>query len=89
MEIFDESGVPLVIGATNLQFDFYAVDNTGGQMRDPFDGMNPFTGADDGLTAGFVSPLVYEIDVVPGPGVLCVLGFPGLLLGCQRRRPWV
>jgi hypothetical protein len=33
-------------------------------MRDPFDGINPFTGTDDFLTAAFVSPLVWEIDVL-------------------------
>ncbi len=33
-------------------------------MRDPFDGVNPFTGTDDGLNAAFVSPLVWEIDVL-------------------------
>ena len=33
-------------------------------MRDPFDGINPFTGTDDGLNAAFVSPLVWEIDVL-------------------------
>jgi len=49
---------------THIEFDFYSVDNTGGQMRDPFDGVNPFTGTDDGLTAAFVSPLVWEIDVL-------------------------
>ena len=48
---------------THLQFDFYSVDNTQGEMRDPFDGVNPFTGADDGMAAAFVSPLVWEIDV--------------------------
>jgi hypothetical protein len=48
---------------TDIEFDFYSVDNTLGEMRDPFDGLNPFTGTDDGLTAAFVSPLVWEIDV--------------------------
>lgn len=49
---------------THIEFDFYSVDNTGGQMRDPFDGVNPFTSTDDGLNAAFVSPLVWEIDVL-------------------------
>jgi hypothetical protein len=86
VEIFDDSGAPLVAGATNLQFDFYCVDNTSGQMRDPFDGVNPFTGVDDGLTSAFVGPLLWEIDVVPSPGTLGVVGMPGLLLGRRRRR---
>ena len=49
---------------THIEFDFYSVDNTGGEMRDPFNGVNPFTGTDDGLDAAFVSPLVWEIDVL-------------------------
>lgn len=54
----------LATGVTHLEFDFYAVDNTQGEMRDPFDGVNPFTSTDDGLPAAFVSPLVWEIDVL-------------------------
>lgn len=50
--------------ATHVQLDFYSVDNTGGEMRDPFDGGNAFTTTDDGLNAAFVSPLVWEIDLL-------------------------
>jgi hypothetical protein len=64
LEIFDDASETLLSGVTNLQFDFYAVDNTQGQYRDPFDGINPFTGIDDELTAAFSSPLIWEIDVV-------------------------
>jgi len=64
VEIFDDSSPTLLTGIQALQFNFYSVDNTAGQMRDPFDGVNPFTGIDDGLTAAFVSPLIYEIDVI-------------------------
>lgn len=64
LKIFDDASEILVNSVTNLQFDFYAVDNTGGQYRDPFDGVNPFTSIDDGLTAAFVAPLIWEIDVV-------------------------
>ncbi|WP_428388888.1 PEP-CTERM sorting domain-containing protein [Mucisphaera sp.] len=67
-EIFDANNGNLASGVTNLQFDFYAVDNTGGQYRDPFEGVNPFTGIDDGLSFAFVSPLVLEIDVIGAPG---------------------
>lgn len=63
VEIFDDASTPIATGVTNLQFDFYSVDNTLGENRDPFDGTNPFTGFDDGLSAAFVSPLVWEIDV--------------------------
>lgn len=63
-EIYDDAGGAIAAGVTNLQFDFYAVNNTGGQYRDPFDGVNPFTQIDDGLTAAFQSPLIWEIDVL-------------------------
>lgn len=85
--IFDRGG-PLATGVTNLIFDLYAVDDTMGVIRDPFDGMNPFTGTDDGLTASFVAPLIFELDVIavpePGTGVLLALG---LALVTAARRP--
>ena len=49
---------------THVELDFFSVDNTQGEMRDPFDGANPFTGLDDSLSAAFVSPLVWEIDLL-------------------------
>ena len=79
VRIFDDAGGPLVTGATNLIFEFYAVDNTGGEYRDPFDGMNPYTNVDDGLSAAFVAPLVWEVDVIPEPAS-CLLLLTGL--GC-------
>jgi len=54
----------LAMEATHIEFDFYSVDNTQGQMRDPYAGINPFTGTDDGLSAPIASPLVWEIDVL-------------------------
>ncbi len=66
-QLTDDSGF-LARNATHVRFDFYSVDNTLGQMRDPFNGINPFTGTDDGLGAAFVSPLVWEIDVIGEPG---------------------
>lgn len=73
-----------------LEFDFYAVDNTGGQYRDAWNGVNPFTGIDDGLTAAFVSPIVREIDVfgepVPEPATLAALGLGALVLMRRRNR---
>jgi hypothetical protein len=62
-QLTDASGF-LARAATHVQFDLYSVHNTLGEMRDPFDGVNPFTGIDDGLTPAFVSPLVWEIDVL-------------------------
>ena len=61
-QLTDDTGF-LVKNVTHLRFDFYSVDNTAGQMRDPFDGINPFTGQNDGLNTAFVSPLLLEIDV--------------------------
>lgn len=62
----------LARGTTHIRLDFYAVDNTLGEARDPFDGVNPFTGVDDGYDAPIVSPLVWEIDVLGqlNPGTL-------------------
>jgi hypothetical protein len=76
VRVFDDASTILASGVTNLQFALYAVDNTGGEMRDPFDGVNPFTTVDDGLTAAFVSPLVFELDVlapIPEPTSLGLL----------------
>lgn len=86
--VFDSASATLASGVTNLQFDFYSVDNTGGQYRDPFDGVNPFTGIDDGLTAAFVSPLVFEIDVlrVPEPATAALLLGGMALMGVGRRK---
>ncbi len=84
-QLTDDAGA-LASGVTSLRFDFYSVDNTGGEMRDPYDGVNPFTGSDDGLSAAFVSPLVWEIDVVgvPEPTTIGLLGLG--LIGFLRRR---
>ncbi|MGD9634265.1 MAG: cellulase family glycosylhydrolase [Pirellulales bacterium] len=70
VRIFHDDGTPIVEGVTHLRFDFYAAANIPGVMLDPFDGVNPFTGIDDGLAAAYVSPLVREIDVL---GALSVL----------------
>jgi hypothetical protein len=87
VKIVDDSGGPLATGVTNIQFDLYSVDNTGGQNRDPYDGVNPFTGADDGLTAAFVSPLVFEIDVaIPEPSTALLVGCGLVALWSTARR---
>ena len=62
-QLTDTTGL-LASRVTHLDLDFFAVDNTGGEMRDPFDGINPFTGGDDLFTAAFVSPLVWEVDLL-------------------------
>lgn len=76
VEVFDDGGGSIAQGVTNIQFSFYAVNNTLGEMRDPFgpqdpndplndpnNANNPFTGTNDGLTAAIEAPLVWEIDV--------------------------
>jgi hypothetical protein len=85
--VFDNASATLLAGVTNIQFDLYGVDNTGGQMRDPFDGVNPFTSLDDGLSAPNSSPLVFELDVnpVPEPMTLGLMALGGLLLARRRR----
>lgn len=82
VSIKDDASPVLAADVTNLQFDFYAVDNSQGQYRDPFDGVNPFTNIDDNLSAAFVSPLVFEIDVIaipePASALLGLMGLVGL-----------
>lgn len=82
VEIFDDAG-QLASNVDKLQFDFYAVDNTQGQYRDAWDGVNPFTSVDDGLNAAISSPLIWEIDVLPEPTSLVLLSLAALAI---RRR---
>jgi hypothetical protein len=86
-QLTDASG-HLARNVTHIEFDFYSVDNTGGEMRDPFDGANPFTGTDDDLNAAFVSPLVWEIDVLgtdSPPSLSARLSGPDLQLAWLSR----
>jgi hypothetical protein len=66
VQITDDTGALLAAGATHIRFWFYGVDNTQGQMRDPFSGMNTFTGLDDGLSNPNTSPEIWEVDVIEG-----------------------
>lgn len=90
--IEDDGAGLLATNVTALIFEFYAVDNTGGEMRDPFDGVNPFNGVDDGLTAAFVAPLVWEIDVlgrstiIPEPASAALLGLAALMIVRRGRQ---
>ncbi len=88
LKIFDDGGAPLATGVTNLTVELYAVDNTQGENRDPFDGVNPFTGVNDGLTFAVQSPLVWEIDVVSVPEPTTTLLLLGglVVLSAGRRR---
>lgn len=71
LRIYDDAGAPLVLRASHLRFYFYGVDNTQGQMRDPFDGVNLFTNMDDTLLRPNTSPLVWEIDALGSAGEVC------------------
>ncbi len=89
VSIADSGGGTLAAGVTDVRFELYAVDNTGGEMRDPFDGVNPFTSVDDGLNVPIASPLVFELDVVaavpePATWALGALALAGL--AAVRRR---
>lgn len=87
VSVYDDLGAALIpAGVTDLIFKLFAVDNTQGQMRDPFDGVNPYTGIDDGLSAPNTSPLIMELDVfaVPEPATLGLLALGTLAL--IRRR---
>lgn len=90
VEITNSGGGPLATGVTHVVFDFYAVDNTQGELRDPFAGVNPFTGIDDGFNAPIASPLVWEIDVIgvpePATGMLAAAALVGLIAQRRRRR---
>lgn len=89
VSIFDDASAAMIAGVTNLQFDFYAVSNTQGQMQDPFgdeidpvnpeipENTNPFTGTIDGIKAAFESPLIWEIDVNGQAAALTNANFDG------------
>jgi len=92
VSIFDDAAAALLSGVTNLQFDFYATNNTQGQMRDAWgsttdavsaadptnpDNINPFTGVSDGLTGAISSPLIWEIDVLGQAAAVANANFNG------------
>lgn len=74
--------------AVAVRFYFFAVHNTVNENRDYINGVNPFTGVDDGFSAAQVSPLVREIDIeaVPEPGTMIALGAGLAALAARRRR---
>lgn len=65
VSVFDNSDSVMLSGVTDIIFNLYSVSNNANQMRDAFDGVNPFTNVDDTFDAAFQSPLVLEIDVLP------------------------
>jgi hypothetical protein len=67
----------LTEGVTHMRFDLYAASNLNGVMLDPYSGTNAFTGLDDGLTRAYVSPKVWEIDVLGSAEALIPGDFDG------------
>ncbi|MGD9634267.1 MAG: hypothetical protein AB7G28_20935 [Pirellulales bacterium] len=72
LSIYNDASPTMASGVTDLVINLYAVGSdidelspTRGIHGDHFDGVNPLTGVDDGIRSAFVSPLVFEIDVLP------------------------
>lgn len=90
VEITDDGGALLGSGVTDITFDFYA-SGVGNDAMDPFDGLNPFTGLDDGFAAAVTSTSFSEVDVIgtatiPEPSAAVLLGLCGLALILRRRK---
>ena len=64
--VWDSQSPILLGGVTHLEFDFFAV-GSGQEMRDPYDGENPYTVDDDDLAAAVSAPYLWEIDVIGEP----------------------
>lgn len=75
-KLYDAVG-PLATNVKYIKFRFYSCTHgwstpggQGGWFSDPFDGVNPYTGVDDGIVAPDGSPLVGEVDVLPEKTVI-------------------
>ena len=79
MQIADDASSPIALGVTNIQFDFYSTNNTAGWHWDAFDGVNPFSGFDDGMAEAVSSPLIWEIDVLEAEAAVENADFDGNL----------
>lgn len=87
--LFDDEGGFLAEKVATLRIEFYASGkNVENDARDPFDGVNPFTGTDDGLTPANLGTLVLEVDAiaVPEPSVIGLLGLGAVAIFTLLRR---
>jgi hypothetical protein len=78
----DDAGI--LAQAQFVQFRMFSASNTQGMSVDPYDGINPFTGVDDGNVPAGESPLIWEVDILPEPGTLGLLLLGGIAV--LRRR---
>ena len=80
--IYDDSQHFLLEDVVQLRFRFYCVGQTTGGFWDPWDDGHPEDV--DGNPAAFETSIIKEIDVLPEPCTLALLGLAGLAL--VRRR---
>jgi hypothetical protein len=78
LSIYNDASPTMIAGVTDLVINLYPVGSdvdpvspTRGIHGDHYDGVNQITGIDDGIRSAFVSPIIFEIDVLaPAPPVL-------------------
>jgi hypothetical protein len=81
-EIYDDAATFVLQDVVQLRFRFYCVGQTTGGFWDPWDPGHPEDV--DGQNAAFEASIIKEIDVLPEPASLLLVGLGGLAL--LRRR---